>query len=383
MQGIDLQAHSIPLNDLKRHSDAVAMELSKATGAVLSSGQFVLGQQVEAFEEAFARYCAIKHVVSVANGTDALELALRAAGIGPGDEVMTVANAGGYSTTAILHAGAVPVYADIDPSTLLISASTLLQAVTPATKAVIVTHLYGLMADMPSICAMAEKHNILIIEDCAQAHGAAIEGKKAGSWGKMGCFSFYPTKNLGGIGDSGCIITEDGELAGRLRSLRQYGWEKRKYYLPHVLGRNSRMDELQAAVLLNLLPYLDIWNNKRRNIVQRYREALASLGIGFQQVDNQESYCAHLSVVRLKDRERVRSALHAKKITTEIHYPVADYMQPAVIAAIGQNPPLPNTQQVISEILTLPCFPEMTDSEVEYVISAIREEIAANGSYEA
>ena len=367
-----LQRTHIPLNDLGRHGNSVSTELHEATESVITSGHYVLGSWVERFERAFASYCGVQHTVGVANGTDALELALRAINCKTGDEVITVANAGGYATSAIIHVGATPIYADIDPQTFLITALTFEQVITPATKAIIVTHLYGLMADMPALCEAASSRGITVIEDCAQAHGASIAGKKAGSWGTLGCFSFYPTKNLGGIGDAGCIVTHDDGLAEKLRSLRQYGWQKTKYYSPEVLGRNSRMDEIQAAILLRLLTHLDGWNHKRRRIITRYREALNGNDIVFQQVYNDDNFVAHLCVIRTRARSRLMQILQHENIASDIHYPVADYAQPAIVRYIGEKPILPVTEQILSEILTIPCFPEMTEEEINRVITTIQ-----------
>lgn len=367
-----MQPALIPVNDLKRHAATVITDVREALEEVLVSGQYILGQYVNRFELAFADYCGTAHAVGVANGTDALELALRVAGCKAGDDVVTVANAGGYATTAIFHAGANPVYADIAHNTLLMTPELFIEAITPSTKAVIVTHLYGLMADMPALCEVAQKHNIIVIEDCAHAHGAVFEGKKAGSWGDMGCFSFYPTKNLGGVGDAGCIITNNDSFAERLRSLRQYGWQERRYHVPKEMGRNSRMDELQAAVLWRLLPYLDDWNDKRRRIIRRYRGALHAANIHFQHSSDDTNFVAHLCIARTKDRNKLIQFMGQQNIATAIHYPIPDYAQPAVVHRIGNRPVLQNTECAVSEILTLPCFPEMSEEEVNGVIEALQ-----------
>jgi len=372
----NVQQPPIPLTDIKRRMAAVAPQVQDAVGQVIASGQYLSGVWLERFESAFADYCGVAHAVGVANGTDALELALRASGCMDGDEVVTVANAGGYATTAIFHCGAKPVYADCDPHTFLMTEETFGHAITPTTRAVIVTHLYGLMADMPSIMELAHSRGITVIEDCAQAHGAAINGKKAGSWGTLGCYSFYPTKNLGALGDAGCIITANAAMAARVRSLRQYGWRDEKYYVPQDIGRNSRMDEIQAAVLVSQLPFLDGWNAKRRHIVQRYRDALASQAIRFQQTDGGDQFVAHLCVARVRGRDALLQALAQVQIAAAIHYPLADYDQPAVIARIGKYLPLPHTQAILPEIISFPCFPELSDEEVDRVIIAVQKHIA-------
>jgi aminotransferase EvaB len=368
-----LQNNPIPLHDLSRRARAMESALREACEAVIGSGRYVMGPWLERFEKEFAAYCGGRHSVGVASGTDALELALKAADCGPGTEVVTVANAGGYATTAILHAGAKPIYADIDAATLLMTPQALEKAITPATQAVIVTHLYGLMADMQALGEVARTHGIRVIEDCAQAHGASRQGRKAGSWGDMGCFSFYPTKNLGALGDAGCVVTDNEEFFRRLQSLRQYGWRDAKYHSPVDIGNNSRMDELQAAVLTALLPHLDRWNIRRRDIVRHYREALEPLGLRFQQVGHEQAYVAHLCVIRTAERDRLQQRLQEESIATDIHYPVADYRQPAVVKILGASAPLPVTEECLPQILTTPCFPEMSDEEVARIIGVIKD----------
>lgn len=352
-------------------------ELREAFDAVLANGRYILGPWTERFESAFAEYCGADHAVGVANGTDALELALRAADCGPGDDVITVANAGGYATSAILYSGARPVYADIDPHSFLITPATFLQAITVRTKAVVITHLYGLMADMPALCEAAAQRGILIIEDCAQAHGASMNGKKAGVWGAFGCFSFYPTKNLGGLGDAGCIISNDKTLAERVRSLRQYGWQQEKYHSVAGIGCNSRIDELQAAILTRLLPYLDDWNTRRRQIINTYKLSLRPYGVSFQKTENTANFAAHLCVVSVPRRERLMHSLWKEGIETVVHFPLPDYAQQAVIQRLGQTAPLTVTEEVLPTILSLPCFPEMTVEEVNHVTAAVRRHMSA------
>ena len=272
-------AETVPLNDLERHNRPLLEELEAAVRAALGSGWYILGPRVWEFEAAFAAYCGAGECIGVGNGTDALELALRALGAGPGDVVAAAANAGGYGTAAILATGAEPLYVDVDPATMLMDARALRAAVTPRTRAVLVTHLYGHMADMPALLEAAA--GVPVIEDCAQAHGARLEGRHAGTWGAAGCFSFYPTKNLGALGDGGAVVTSGGELAARLRALRQYGWTA-KYTAAVPGGRNSRLDELQAAVLLAKLPRLDAWNRRRGEIAAAYGAMLAGLDLELQ-----------------------------------------------------------------------------------------------------
>jgi len=363
----------VALNDLLRQTTAMQSELAAAVNRVLSSGWYILGRECAAFESEFAAYCGVAHCISVANGTDALELALRSLGIGPGGTVATVANAGGYSTTAIRAVGAEPLYIDIDPDTMSMSAADLAARLTPAVRAVIATHLYGRMADTPALEAITRAAGVPLVEDCAQAHGAAIGGRKAGSWGALACFSFYPTKNLGALGDGGAITTDDGQLAQRLRRLRQYGWTGK--YQCSEYGRNSRMDEMQAAILRVKLPHLNRWNARRREIAATYSAALAASGVECPR-DFGESYVAHLYVIRSGERDRVRAALKACGIATDIHYPVPDHLQEAARGARGATlaaaARLPVTERAASEILTLPCYAELTDVEVAAVVGALQ-----------
>ncbi|MRR13653.1 DegT/DnrJ/EryC1/StrS family aminotransferase, partial [bacterium] len=259
----------VPFNDPARQVRDLRHELGQALDSVVDSGWFIHGRSHQSFEAAFAEYCGVAACVGVANGTDALEIALRAVGCGPGTEVVTVANAGGYTTTACLAAGATPVFADVDAETLEMSPRALEQVLSPSTKAVVITHLYGQMAEVEALSALARSRGIAVIEDCAQAHGAVRGDKKAGSFGDLACFSFYPTKNLGALGDGGAIVTDNRELAERCTMLRQYGWAG-KYDARIAGGRNSRLDEMQAAVLLVKLPHLDGWNERRRAIAAHY-----------------------------------------------------------------------------------------------------------------
>jgi dTDP-4-amino-4,6-dideoxygalactose transaminase len=360
---------SVALNDLLRQTTALQHELAASVNRVLASGWYILGRECAAFEAEFAAYCGVPHCITVANGTDALELALRGLGVGPGDTVATVANAGGYSTTAIRAVGAEPLYIDIDPSSMNMSAADLAGRLTPAVRAVIATHLYGRMADLPALLAVAGRAAVPLVEDCAQAHGAAIGGRKAGSWGALACFSFYPTKNLGALGDGGAITTNDPQLAQRVKSLRQYGWNGK--YRCAEYGRNSRMDEMQAAILRAKLPHLDGWNARRRQIAATYSAALAANGVDCPR-DFGENYVAHLYVVRSQARDRVRAALAARGIATDIHYPVPDHLQQAARGTPAAAAQLPATEQAAGEILTLPCYAELKDEEISAVVGALQ-----------
>jgi dTDP-4-amino-4,6-dideoxygalactose transaminase len=362
----------VPIQDPKRQYHLLKKDIDQCALIALDSGRWFFGEQVNSFETSFARYCGVKRALTVANGTDALEIALVVAGA-KGREVITVANAGGYTTTACRIIGAIPVYVDIDPDSLLMSPPAALLAVTPQTAAIVVTHLYGRLADIHALRSgliSRGRQDITIIEDCAQSHGAVRNGHYAGSLGDMGIFSFYPTKNLGAIGDGGAIVCTDDDLARLIVQLRQYGWSER-YHSVVPYGRNSRMDEIQAAILCVKLPYLDEWNARRRQIVQRYSEvALRPLSVWF---DNSSAFVAHLAIARHPERDRIRNFLQDLGVTTDIHYPIIDCDQPSqqVLPSVVHD--LGVTRQVVNEIFTLPCFPEMTDEEVRYVCECLQK----------
>lgn len=362
------------INDLLRHNQSILNEVSSAAATVMESGWYVLGKQVKEFEREFAEFCQAQHCVTVANGTDALELALRALGVGKGDKIITVANAGAYSTTAILAVGAVPEYVEIDTDSLLLSTEHLRKMLSAETRAIIVTHLYGHAAPVDAALAMANEYGIPIIEDCAQAHGATLNGRRVGSFGALGCFSFYPTKNLGALGDGGAITTNDPALAARAQMLRQYGW-KTKYEIAMPGGRNSRLDELQAAILRVKLKYLDKWNLRRYEISQRYVAGIRHPMISLPHIAAGE-FVGHLFVARTAKRDELREHLKRCQIVSEVHYPIPDYRQPAFMD-LFPGVSLPVTERACREIITLPCFPEMSDAEIELVIDAVNNWSAA------
>jgi aminotransferase EvaB len=378
IQGNDGELSMIPMNDLRRQTEAMRGEIDRVVADVISSGWYVLGPHVSAFEEEFALFCGVRHVIGVANGTEALELALRAVDRGRGKEVITVANAGMYSTVAILATGAIPIFADIDPSSLTMSPESLKFNIGARTAAVVVTHLYGRLADMSSLMDVADNHGVPVIEDCAHAHGAERDGRKAGTFGTVGCFSFYPTKNLGALGDGGAVLTNDERLAANLRSLRQYGWHA-KYQADRPYGRNSRLDELQAAVLRLKLPHLDAWNARRRDIIGRYRNA-AGDAVRIPDASGSD-HVGHLCVARSPRRTALQDALKHDGIATDIHYPVPDHRQEALKGIIPNTVCLPVTEAAAAEILTLPCFPELSEEEVARVCRGLtrfaRQEQAA------
>ncbi len=367
---------TIPFGDLKRQYEAIKPELDEAAARVLASGWYILGPEVRAFEQAFAALCGVGHAVGVANGTEALYLALVALGVGPGDEVITVANAAIYEPLTILQAGARPVFVDVDERTHTIAPELIEGAITPRTKAIMPVHLYGRMADMDAIVAIAGRHGLPVVEDCAQAHGAALGGRVAGSIGACGCFSFYPSKNLGALGDGGMVVTGDDALAAKLRRLRVYGWEQR-YYTTDSGGINSRLDELQAALLRVKLRHLAGWNAARRRIARRYDKLLSDTRLILPDLPADERHVFHLYVVRAKERDRLQAALRDRGIGTAVHYPLPAHLQP-VYKDLGLAAPgsLPVTERLAGEVLSLPIFPELTDAEVEAVAAAVREALA-------
>ncbi|OAN45941.1 erythromycin biosynthesis sensory transduction protein eryC1 [Chloroflexus islandicus] len=367
----------VPFGDLQRSHQALQAELLAAAGRVIASGWYILGAEVAGFEREFAALCGVAHCVGVASGAEALYLALAAAGVGPGDEVVTVANACMYDVAAILQAGARPVLVDVDPVTQTMDPAALAAAITPRTKAVIPVHLFGRLADMPAILAIAEQHGVTVIEDAAQAHGAwrpdaGGTPRMAGQWGHLAAFSFYPSKNLGALGDGGAVVTNHAEFAERLRRLRMYGWE-RKYYTTEAGGRNSRLDELQAALLRVKLPHLAAANEARRERAAWYAAALADLPVGLP-VD-EPGHVYHLYVITLADRatrDRLREHLLAHGIGCDVHYPAPTHLQPAY-ADLGYHPgSLPVTEDLAGRILSLPMYPELSYDDVMLVAETIR-----------
>lgn len=357
------------INDLCRHTQPLQARLNEAATRVIESGWFVLGKEVAVFENEFANYCGTTYCVSLANGTDALELALRALKIGEGNAVLTVANAGMYSSTAIFATGALPVYVDVSSDTLLLDVEKLTHVLEQhQVDAIIVTHLYGLLANIEEVLRVAQLYDIPVVEDCAQAHGASLQGKKAGSFGDIASFSFYPTKNLGALGDGGAVTTSRKDLADNIKKLRQYGWEN-KYHTVLPGGFNSRLDEMQAAILLVKLPFLDQWNARRRSIAARYTNGIANPKVITQKIYGTE-YVAHLYVIRTAERELLKQYLAEASVPSDAHYPVPDYAQ-AAYSHLFVGMRLAVTESACAEVLTLPCFPEMTDIEVDTIIARI------------
>ncbi|MBC7490502.1 MAG: DegT/DnrJ/EryC1/StrS family aminotransferase [Glaciimonas sp.] len=345
------------------------LDFSLPIKRVIDSYWYVLGEEVVSFESEFAKYVGVSNCVSLANGTDALELALRGLDVKKGDQVVSVANAGFYGSTAIHAIGAIPLYVDVDDKTLTMSVDALAKALKQKPKAVIVTHLYGQLADVEELVRMTSEAGIPLIEDCAQSNGATRNGRQAGSFGKIACFSFYPTKNLGALGDGGAITTNDGDLTARIRALRQYGWSQ-KYQVTTEGGRNSRLDEIQAAILREKLPHLAYWNNERRRIAQIYNDAFAALPLE-RPCSTGDDYVAHLYVLRVKDRYSFREFLKERGIATDVHYPIPDHKQPAYpYSGVVQ---LDVTESACASVVSLPCFPGLTEIEVKRVVVAVVE----------
>jgi dTDP-4-amino-4,6-dideoxygalactose transaminase len=365
-----MQTISVPFGDLKRQHDLLREEIELAIQRVVASGWYILGPETRAFEEEFAAFCGVSQAVGVGNGTEAIYLALTALGVGVGDEVITVANAAVYETLTILQTGARPVFVDVDPQTYNLDPALLEAAITPRTKAIVPVHLYGRPADMPAIMEIADRHGIPVVEDCAQAHGATIGGRVVGSIGACACYSFYPTKNLGAIGDGGAVATSDPALAEKLRQLRQYGWS-RKYYSSEPGGINSRLDELQSAVLRVKLRHLPAWNERRRVIAGMYADLLEGCGLQLPDAPRDGEHVYHLYVVRHPERDRLQAGLRERGIGTDIHYPLPAHMQP-IYQSLAAQGSLPVTEQIAGEVLSLPIYPELTDMEVRAVAAAVR-----------
>ena len=357
---------SVPFGDLARQTAALRDELDAAADRVLTSGRYLFGEELERFEASFAEWCGALHGVGVANGTDAITIALQAAGVEPGDEVITAANTCVPTVVGIENAGAVPVLVDAEPATRTLDPALVEAAITPRTKALLPVHLYGQCADVTALAGICARHGLALVEDCAQAHGAEIGGRRAGSLGLVAAFSFYPTKNLGALGDGGAVVTSDPEIAERARLLRNYGERGR---FEHVLrGRNSRLDTLQAAFLAAKLPHLDAWNERRRAIAARYTEALGGTALTVPRDAPGRRHVYHLYVVEALDRERFRAELARLGVETAVHYPRPVHLQPAY-RALGEGRSLPVSERLAASVVSLPLYPELSDEEVELVAS--------------
>ena len=371
---------SVPLLDISRSNDPLHADVMAAISRVVASGRFLYGPDVTRLEQSIAAVCETRHAIGCASGSDALLLSLMAYGIGPGDEVITPSFTFFATASAVWRLGAKVVFVDIDPATFNIAPDRLEAAVTPATRAVIPVHLFGQCAEMDAICDIADRHGLAVIEDGAQAIGAEYRGRPAGSLGHVGCFSFYPTKNLGGFGDGGMITTNDDALAERLRQLAAHGMKPRYYH--GIVGINSRLDSIQAAVLNVKLPHLGRWTNERRANAARYHELFAAAGLdGTLELphalpDRYHVWNQYTLRVPGGRRDALRAYLAEKKIGTEIYYPVPLHLQECFGSLGYERGSLPETERAAREVLSLPIFPELTPTEQKLVVDRIREGLA-------
>jgi dTDP-4-amino-4,6-dideoxygalactose transaminase len=361
----------VPFADLRAQYQGNKAEIDGAIKRVLDSGQFVLGPDVHEFEERFADYCHAAHCVALNSGTSALHLALLAAGIGPGDEVITVPMTFVATTAAVLYCGARPVFIDVDPNTLTMDPRLIERAITDRTRAILPVHLHGLMANMEPIVEIAQKRGLIVIEDAAQAHGAEYKGKRAGSLGTVGCFSFYPGKNLGAFGEGGAAVTNDREIAGQMRLLRDWGQET-KYN--HVLpGYNYRMDGIQGAILNVKLGYIEAWTEARRSIAGQYGRLLGASGVKRPEPPADCKHVYHVYPIQLPRRDLVQTALQNRGIATGIHYPIPVHLQKAYAGLGYKKGDFPISEAIADRLLSLPIYAEMRTEQVEEVVDALED----------
>jgi dTDP-4-amino-4,6-dideoxygalactose transaminase len=368
----------VPFVDLSAQYPTIAPEINEAVAKVIRDTDFILGREVGLFEEEFAAYCEAKYAVGVDSGTSALELALRAYEIGPGDEVITAANTFIASALAISHTGAKPVLVDVDPFTYTIDVVGIAKAITPRTKAILPVHLYGHPAHMDPIRELAQKHGLVVIEDACQAHGARYKGKRAGSLGHAAAFSFYPGKNLGAFGDGGMVVTNDREIAKRLEMLRNYG-QKEKYH-HQFRGYNRRLDTLQAAILRVKLKYLEKWNAARRWNAKLYQESLEGTGVVVPTEAAGAESVWHLYVIRTENRDMLRENLVSRGISPGIHYPIPIHLQPAYEDLGHKRGDFPITEAHAQRILSLPMYAELTPESIQHVTRSIRAVLSEDWS---
>jgi len=364
---------TIPMVDLNIQYRQLKEEIDNGILAVMEKCQFILGPNVSAFEEEAAAFLGVKHAVTVASGTDALHLALVASGIGPGDEVITTPFTFVATAEAIRYVGATPVFVDIDPLTYNIDPAGIEAAVTPATRAVLPVHLFGQPTDTDAVGAVCDRHGLLMVEDCAQSFGATFQGRMTGSIGSLGCFSFFPSKNLGCYGDGGMITTDSDELDEKLRMLRNHG--SRQRYHHGVIGFNSRLDEIQAVVLRAKLKHIDSYNRNRRRVAGLYSELLAETGVTTPYVDERGVHVFHQYTILTDNRDRVMKSLADAGIASAVYYPIPLHRQ-EVFAAACRGLSLPVAESVAGRCMSLPIFPEMTDGQVEEVVATVKKALA-------
>ncbi|NPA90037.1 MAG: DegT/DnrJ/EryC1/StrS family aminotransferase [Chloroflexi bacterium] len=363
----------IPMVDLKAEYKTIQEALDAAIQRVVQNAQFILGPEVEAFEEAFAAYCGARHAVGVASGTAALFLTLAALDIGPGDEVITTPFTFFATASTIVHRGAKPVFVDIDPQTYNLDPHQVEDAITPRTRAIVAVHLFGHPAEMDPLRDIAERHGLWLVEDAAQAHGAEYKGRRVGTLGDVACFSFYPAKNLGAYGDAGAVVTNSDEVAERVRRLRNHGQARRYYHVE--VGYAERMDGLQGAVLRAKLPYLDQWNEARRAAAHRYNQGLAPLDLVLPYEAPHVRHVYHVYTLRTDARDQLIQRLAERGIPTAVHYPRPLHLQPA-FAFLGYGEgAFPVAERMAREVFSLPMHPHLTPEQQEYIIQALREEM--------
>jgi len=364
-------ADFIPVANPLAQVHAHAEEIQEAIRDVVASGWYILGNSVAAFEKEFADFAGAGYCVGVASGTDALLLGLKAVGIRPGDEVITVSHTAVATVAAIELSGAIPVFADVDPTTRCLDPECLPALISEKTRALIPVHIYGQPAPMEAIMTLANRYRLKVVEDCAQAHGAAIKGKRVGTFGDAGTFSFYPTKNLGALGDGGAVVTNSQAIAQNIKTLREYGWQQR--YISSVKGYNSRLDEIQAAVLRVKLRYLESGNRRRRAIASYYRASIKNPNLTLPAPIKDTVHAMHLYVVESERRDALMDHLNKSGIGNAIHYPLPIHRQPAYRSRIRGSDALTRTDRLSGRILSLPIYPELTDLQVENVCAAINE----------
>ena len=365
----------VPLVELVRQYKEISVDIDAGIKAVLGKGVFILGENVAKFEEETANYCGTKYAVAVANGTDALELSLKALGIGEGDEVITAPFTFIATTEAICVNGATPVLVDIENDTYNIDPSLIEAKITKKTKAMIPVHLFGHPCDIDSVMTIAKRHNLKVIEDCAQAIGAEFNSKRVGGFGDIGCFSFFPSKNLGCYGDGGMVITDDKTLADKIRMLRVHGQSDK--YRHEVEGRNSRLDELQAAILRVKIKHLDRWNDARRRNAQLYNSFFKDLGLNSRlKTPTERQRCRHvynIYNIRTKNRDGLRDFLTSKQVSTAVYYPIPLHLQKVYDSLGYKKGDFPNSESASLEVLALPIFPELKEEEIKFVASSISD----------